>query len=131
MPEKVMVIDDEPELVHLLAIFLGTAGLEVSSAHDGQQALSLLDQVKPNLVICDMVMPIMDGVATVQAIRADPRSGGLPIIMLSARGQSNDVERALRAGANDYITKPFRGADVVATVKRYLKETANSVVALA
>ncbi len=122
MAEKVLVIDDEPELVHLIAIFLGTAGLEVCSAQDGQQALALLEQSQPDLVICDMVMPTLDGVATVEAIRSDPKFRDLPIIMLSARGQSDDVERALAAGANDYITKPFRGAEVVAIVKRYLLE---------
>ncbi len=122
MAEKVLVIDDEPELVHLIAIFLGTAGLEVCSAQDGQQALALLEQSQPDLVICDMVMPTLDGVATVEAIRSHPKFRDLPIIMLSARGQSDDVERALAAGANDYITKPFRGAEVVAIVKRYLLE---------
>ncbi len=122
MAEKVLVIDDEPELVHLIAIFLGTAGLEVCSAQDGQQALALLEQSQPDLVICDMVMPTLDGVATVEAIRSHPKFRDLPIIMLSARGQSDDVERALAAGANDYITKPFRGTEVVAIVKRYLLE---------
>lgn len=122
MAERVLVIDDEPELVHLIAIFLGTAGLEVCSAQDGQQALALLEQSQPDLVICDMVMPTLDGVATVEAIRSHPKFSHLPIIMLSARGQSDDVERALAAGANDYITKPFRGAEVVATVKRHLLE---------
>jgi DNA-binding response OmpR family regulator len=122
MAERVLVIDDEPELVHLIAIFLGTAGLEVYSAQDGQQALALLEQSQPDLVICDMVMPTLDGVATVEAIRSHPKFSDLPIIMLSARGQSDDVERALAAGANDYITKPFRGSEVVATVKRHLLE---------
>lgn len=122
MAEKVLVIDDEPELIHLIAIFLGTAGLEVCSAQDGQQALAILEQSQPDLVICDMVMPTLDGVATVEAIRSHPKFKDLPIIMLSARGQSDDVARALAAGANDYITKPFRGAEVVTTVKRHLLE---------
>ena len=125
MAERVLVIDDEPELVHLIAIFLGTAGLEVCSAQDGQQALALLEQSQPDLVICDMVMPTLDGVATVEAIRSHPKFSDLPIIMLSARGQSDDVERALAAGANDYITKPFRGSEVVATVKRGSKPSSS------
>ncbi len=129
MNKKILVIDDEPELIHLLSIFLSTAGFEVISAHDGPQALQALERTSPDLIICDMVMPGMDGIATVQAIRQHPRATTLPIIMLSARGQTQDIEQALDAGANDYITKPFRGADVVATVKKYfMGEPVNAAV---
>ncbi len=122
MSKKILVVDDEPELIQLLAIFLNTAGFEVIGAHDGPQALQMLQQTRPDLVICDMVMPGMDGIATVQAIRQATPNNSLPIIMLSARGQMQDIQRALDAGADDYITKPFRGAEVVATVQKYLSE---------
>jgi len=122
MKKRILIIDDEPELAQLISIFLGTAGFEVLSTYDGRQALEMLEQLPPDLVICDMIMPVMDGVATIQAIRANPRMRSIPIIMLSARGQVRDIERALSAGANDYITKPFHSTEIVATVKKNLKE---------
>lgn len=128
MASRILVIDDEPELVQLIRIFLMRAGFEVASANNGQQALEILDDVRPDLIICDMVMPGLDGVATVKALRSDPKWQDIPIIMLSARGQSSDVELALSSGANDYITKPFRGSDVVKTVQSYLSESTAHVV---
>ncbi len=122
MAKRILVIDDEPDLIQLLSIFLGKAGFEVYGAYSGQQALTIFEQIAPDLVICDLVMPVMDGAATVQALRAHPHAQSVPIIILSARGQTDDVKQALAAGANDYITKPFRGSEVVATVQKYLNE---------
>ncbi|NOZ26629.1 MAG: response regulator [Chloroflexi bacterium] len=122
MGKRILVIDDEPDLVHLVSIFLGAAGFEVIGADNGREGIEKIEQVSPDLVICDMVMPNMDGIETVKAIRANPRTRSLPVIMLSARGQTEDVNRALTAGANDYIIKPFRGAEIVEMVKRYLSQ---------
>jgi len=122
MGKRILVIDDEPELIQLLSIFLNRAGFEVYGVYDGHQALATLEQLMPDLVICDMVMPTMDGIAIVRALRAHAYGRSLPILMLSARGKAEDVERALAAGANDYITKPFRGSEVIAIVERYLNE---------
>ena len=130
MKKRILVVDDEPELGQLISIFLGTAGFEVLSLCDGRQALETLERYSPDLVICDMIMPIMDGITTIQAIRADPRTRSIPIIMLSARGQAHDVERAFSAGANDYITKPFRGAEIVATGKKNLMEKPTNAITL-
>ncbi len=127
MKKRILIIDDEPELAQLISIFLGTAGFEVLSTYDGRQALEMLERLPPDLVICDMVMPVMDGVATIQAIRSNPRMRSIPIIMLSAREQVRDIERALLAGANDYIVKPFRGTEIVATVKKNLTEQPSNV----
>ncbi len=127
MKKRILIIDDEPELAQLISIFLGTAGFEVLSTYDGRQALEMLERLPPDLVICDMIMPVMDGVATIQAIRANPRMRSIPIIMLSARGQVRDIERALSAGANDYVIKPFRGTEIVATVKKNLTEQPSNV----
>ncbi|MCS7220636.1 MAG: response regulator [Anaerolineae bacterium] len=122
MAKRILVIDDEPELIQLLSFFLCKAGFEVYGAHDGPQALAMLEQTMPDLVVCDMVMPTMDGVAIVQALRAHAYGRSLPILMLSARGRTDDVERALAAGANDYITKPFRGSEVIAIIEKHLSE---------
>ncbi|HEY64500.1 MAG TPA: response regulator [Caldilineae bacterium] len=120
MNKRVLVIDDEPELIKLVSIFLGMAGFEVVGAHDGLSAIENLERLSPDLVICDMVMPAMDGIETIKAIRAHPRMSSIPIIMLSARGQMDEIERALAVGANDYIMKPFSGAEVIRIVKKYL-----------
>ncbi|MCD6290084.1 MAG: response regulator [Anaerolineae bacterium] len=129
--KRVLVIDDEPDLAGLIAIFLKVANFDVVSACDGKQALQILEQITPDLVFCDLVMPNMNGIETVRAIRSDPRFRSIPIIMLSARGSDLDVERALLAGANDYIIKPFRGADIVAVARKYLEEQPDDALILA
>ena len=96
MAERVLVIDDEPELVHLIAIFLGTAGLEVCSAQDGQQALALLEQSQPDLVICDMVMP------TLLALYR----------RWTKRLSTSEINRILECAVADHHPPSFHGKDI-------------------
>jgi two-component system alkaline phosphatase synthesis response regulator PhoP len=124
MPRKVLVVDDEPELLQLLRYVLEAAGMGVMVATSGRQAIELIKRERPDLILCDVVMPELNGFETVQALRQDPETRHLPILMLSARGQAQDVQRALDAGANGYITKPFSYRELVAEVKRHLPEHA-------
>ncbi|RMF31392.1 MAG: response regulator, partial [Chloroflexi bacterium] len=107
MPYRILVIDDEPHMARLASYVLQTAGYDVLTAEDGRDGLEKLAHFKPDLVVCDITMPEMDGFEVVRTLRADPRWRHLPVIMLTARGQEQDVQRAQEVGANSYLTKPF------------------------
>ena len=127
MPGKILVVDDEPELLQLLRYVLEAAGFSVVVASDGRQALEQVQKEHPDLVLCDVVMPELNGFETVQALRHKPETRFLPILMLSARGQAQDVQRALDAGADGYVTKPFSYRELVAEVKRRVAQPAMAV----
>jgi DNA-binding response OmpR family regulator len=119
---KVLVVDDEPELLQLLRYVLQAAGFQVAVAADGRQALEQVKREQPDLVLCDVVMPELNGFETVQALRQDAATAHLPVIMLSARGQAQDVQRALDAGADGYVTKPFSYRDLLKEVKEHIQK---------
>ncbi len=127
MPGKILVVDDEPELLQLLRYVLEAAGFSVVVASDGRQALEQVQKEHPDLVLCDVVMPELNGFETVQALRRNPETRFLPILMLSARGQAQDVQRALDAGADGYVTKPFSYRELVAEIKRRVPQPAMAV----
>lgn len=118
MSGKILVVDDEPELLQLLRYVLEASGFSVVLAPDGRQALEQVQKERPDLVLCDVVMPELNGFETVRALRQNPETRLLPVLMLSARGQAHDVQRALDAGADGYVTKPFSYRELVAEVKR-------------
>ena len=120
MPYRILVIDDEPHMARLASYVLQTAGYDVLTAEDGRDGLEKLARFKPDLVVCDITMPEMDGFEVVSALRADPRWRDLPVIMLTARGQEQDVQRAQEVGANSYLTKPFSSRQLLGEVQRYL-----------
>jgi len=120
MPYRILIIDDEPHMARLASYVLQTAGYDVLTAEDGRDGLEKLAQFKPDLVVCDITMPEMDGFEVVRTLRADPRWRHLPVIMLTARGQEQDVQRAQEVGANSYLTKPFSSRQLLGEVQRYL-----------
>lgn len=116
----ILIVEDEPAILHLLRHILERAGFEVILAEDGQQALARLAEARPDLVLCDMVMPGLDGYETLTAIRRDPRTRSLPVLAVSVRSQAEDIQRALEAGANSYITKPFQRLQLLEEIHRFL-----------
>ncbi|HIC90347.1 MAG TPA: response regulator [Anaerolineae bacterium] len=116
MSKRILIVDDEPEQVHLLSLFLRRAGFDTDCAYDGQQALAVIQRERPDLVLCDVMMPRLDGLQTLAAIRADPSTQSLPVILISASddalGQATD--------ADAFIRKPYRGRDLVATVQKHI-----------
>lgn len=115
---RVLVVDDSDSIRFLIRTNLEIAGFDVEEARDGQECLEKLwaDLPLPDAVTLDVVMPRRDGIATVIALRRDPRTVTLPIVMVTTRAQSVDIKRAKDAGANAYITKPFEPAALVAAV---------------
>jgi two-component system response regulator MprA len=115
---RVLVVDDDPQVVRLLRVNLELEGYDVVSASDGQQALDAVDADSPDLVVCDVMMPGMDGVEVVRRLRADNKT--VPVVMLSAKAMRSDMRAGLDAGANEYVTKPFDPAELIEVVDRLL-----------
>jgi CheY-like chemotaxis protein len=106
MPKQVMVVDDEIGALALIAIILERNGYAVVKAQGGPVALDLLEKTTPDLFVLDLMMPEMDGIELCQRIRARRDTAATPIILLSARSDQDTVDRAMRAGATDYLSKP-------------------------
>jgi DNA-binding response OmpR family regulator len=120
---SVLVVDDNPDVRALVTTLLGRAGYLVSEAEDGRAALKALYGQRPDLVVLDVNMPELDGWGTLERIR---ELSDVPVIMLSARGEELEKVRALRAGADDYVTKPFGRQELLARVETVLRRTGGS-----
>ncbi len=106
MPKKILIVDDEPQIVEICRDYLKAAGYEIVTANNGAQGVSLARREKPDLIVLDLMMPEMDGLDVCRALR---RESDVPIIMLTARVEETDKLIGLELGADDYITKPFSG----------------------
>jgi len=118
---KILVVDDEPEAVELVAFNLKGAGYDVSTAGDGAEALNKARRIQPHLVILDVMMPEIDGMEVCKLLRRDPATGTIPIIMLTAKASEVDRVLGLELGADDYVVKPFSPRELVLRVKKILE----------
>ena len=117
---KILVTEDEPHIYKMLEFRLNTLGHEISLATDGEKALELVDSHRPDLVLLDVMMPVMGGFQVLRRLKEDNETSGIPVIMLSAKGQENDIVTGLEGGAFDYITKPFSFPELIARIDRAL-----------
>ena len=120
MSKRVLVVDDEPNIVMSLEFLMRRAGFEVAVARNGREALDALDGTPPDLLLLDVMMPEFDGYEVCERIRARPEWNATKIVMLTARGREVERERGLTLGADAYVTKPFSTRDLVEQVKRML-----------
>ena len=120
--KKLLLIDDDPNLILLVKDYLEFRGYEVMAAGNGREALEILNLHLPDMIICDVMMPEMDGYAFVNKIRQDSRTSSIPIMFLSAKGQSQDKIKGLTTGADIYMIKPFEPEELVAQVESSLKQ---------
>jgi len=120
MSKKIMVVDDEPRLVSVVEAYLEQEGFDVATASNGQDALFVARETKPDLIILDVMMPEMDGY---EFMRAHRREAETPIILLTAKVEDDDKVIGLELGADDYVTKPFRPRELVARVRAVLRRT--------
>lgn len=118
MPKKILVIEDDTNIAELLRLYLEKEGYEVSNAYDGGKGLSEFERFKPDLVLLDIMLPVMDGWAVCNEIRLTSKT---PIIMLTAKGETFDKVSGLEMGADDYIVKPFEMKELLARVKAVLR----------
>jgi len=104
---RILVVDDEIYIVHILDFSLGMEGYEVLTALDGEQALEKARLEHPDLIVLDIMMPKLDGYETCKMLKSDESTRNIPVILLSAKGRNVDQKVGFEAGADDYITKPF------------------------
>lgn len=119
--QKILVVDDEPDTVELIKYHLKIAGYEPLEAYEGQEAIKKAIDVKPDLIILDLMIPGIDGYEVCKILRKNPITAPIPIIMCTARVEENDRVLGLELGADDYITKPFSVRELVLRVKNLLK----------
>ncbi|MFZ1643784.1 MAG: response regulator [Candidatus Contendobacter sp.] len=122
MASKILVVDDEPNIVLSLEFLMKQAGFQVRTASDGEAALTAIAAERPDLMLLDVMMPRKNGYEVCQAVRANPDWKGIRIIMLTAKGREVEREKGLALGADDYITKPFSTQEVVERVRELLAE---------
>lgn len=120
MAQRILIVDDEPSIVVPLEFLMKREGYEVTVAGDGQAALDALAVSLPDLVILDVMLPKLSGFEVCRRIRAEPRWAGLKVLMLTAKGRDQEVEKGLGLGADAYVTKPFSTRDLVARIRALL-----------
>jgi len=124
---RLLLIDDDPNLILLVKDYLEFRGYDVITAENGREALEVLEQETPDMIICDVMMPEMDGYSLVSAIRQDPKTSWIPVLFLSAKGQSQDRVKGLNIGADVYMVKPFEPEELVAQVESSLKQASRLI----
>ena len=125
--KRLMLVDDDPNLILLVKDYLEFRGYKVMTAENGREALELLEQEIPDLIICDVMMPEMDGYTLVEHIRENSLTEWVPVLFLSAKGQSQDRVKGLNTGADVYIVKPFEPEELVAQVESSLKQASRLI----
>ena len=120
MAISVLIVEDDHNIAELLQMYLEKEGYTVTLAGDGGQGLTKFRAVQPDLVLLDVMMPVMDGWAVCKAIRAEAQT---PVIMLTAKGETDDKVSGLKCGADDYITKPFEMKEVLARIEAVLRRS--------
>ncbi len=120
--KHLLLIDDDPNLILLVKDYLEFRGYNVVTAENGREALEILDDSVPDMIICDVMMPEMDGYSLVQHIRKEPTTNRIPVLFLSAKGQSQDRVKGLNEGADVYMVKPFEPEELVAQVESSLNQ---------
>ena len=125
MAVSVLIVEDDRNIAELLQMYLEKEGYAVTVAEDGGKGLAKFRAIKPDLVLLDVMMPVMDGWAVCKAIRADSQ---VPIIMLTAKGETDDKVAGLKSGADDYVTKPFEMKELLARIEAVLRRTGSAPV---
>ena len=119
--KRILIIDDEPQIVRALELLMEREGFEVRSASDGIEALHAIEDATPDLILLDLMMPRMDGFELCQRIRSNPAWKDMIIIILTAKGRDIEREKGMALGADHYVTKPFSTREVVKLIKSALE----------
>lgn len=120
MAKKIVLAEDEAQIARLIEFKLKKEGYQVTWKENGEEALKAIKAEKPDLILLDVMMPVMDGYEVLRRLKEDENLRSIPVVMLTARAQERDVVKGIDLGAEDYITKPFHPAELLARVKRIL-----------
>lgn len=123
---KILIVDDEPDVVHLLQRSLEAEQYEVMCAYDGIGAVDMASDEQPDLILLDIMMPMMSGYEVCEQLKANPATSQIPVVCVSSAHGPEVRARSKEAGANTILLKPFTTAELVAQIQRYLPETAES-----
>ena len=120
MSKRILVVEDQEDNRRILRDLLGNAGYELIEAESGEEALAVLAKERPDLILMDIQLPVMDGYEATRRIRSDPEMKGIPIIAVTSYALAGDEAKALNAGCNAYVAKPFSPRALLAKVREYL-----------
>jgi CheY-like chemotaxis protein len=120
-PARILIVDDEIQNLELMEAMLGASGYEVFLAREGEEALRLARERKPDLILLDLMMPGLSGFEVCARVKTDPQTGGIPVLFVTALSQIGDKERAMAAGGDDFLTKPFQRTELLTRVEALLK----------
>jgi DNA-binding response OmpR family regulator len=123
MPRKILMFDDEPDLIEIMHARLGAEGYEIISAGDGIEGLKKVETEKPDLILLDVMMPKMHGLDVLRKLKESLKTSSIPVIMLTAKDDTESILKAKSLGAKDYITKPFNAEMLLDSVKKHLEST--------
>ena len=123
MALSVLVVDDDPVILRLLQVNFELEGISVATAVDGEEGLKMIQSDPPDLVISDIMMPKVNGLELLAALRSSPDTSAMPVILLSAKAQVADVQRGLELGADDYVTKPFDPLELIDRIYKVLAKS--------
>jgi len=122
--ERVLVVDDEPDILSILVYQLSREGFRVSTAVNGQSAIAAAIEDPPDLVVLDLMLPVVDGYEVLKALRRNERTANVPLLLLTARREEEERIRGFEYGADDYVTKPFSARELALRVKALLRRSA-------
>jgi DNA-binding NarL/FixJ family response regulator len=129
VPARILVIEDEPQMLRNLVTILRAEGFSVLGAPGGEEGVALARAERPDLVLCDLMMPGIDGFGVLRQIRADPRTAATPFLFLTARGEREEVRAGMNHGADDYLTKPVKVDDLLGAIRVRLARRQQAIAA--
>ena len=116
----ILIVDDVDANVLLLKLLISKVGYKTLTAYNGKEALSIIEQSKPDLILLDIVMPKMNGLTVCRIMKENPETKHIPIVFISAKTQKADIDEALKLGAEEYIIKPFNHEEIKSVIKKYI-----------
>jgi len=125
--EKILVVDDHKEMVDLIEETFRLRGYEVVGATNGQEALAKVYQEKPDLVLLDVMMPVIDGYEICQTLKTNEETKHIPIVLITVKGSESDIERGFEARADGYVVKPFEPPELTEFAEKFLKKSKEQV----
>jgi DNA-binding response OmpR family regulator len=120
--KRILAVDDEPHILKLVAFSLKAGGFEVVEASDGLAAIEMAEAQQPDLILLDVMMPVLDGYETCKRLKANPATRDIPVVMLTAKTQLTEQDAGISCGASEYVCKPFTPKELVAQVRGFLGE---------
>jgi two-component system cell cycle response regulator DivK len=120
MKKRVLVVEDHEDNRQILRDLLGSAGFEIIEAENGEEAVALAETSRPDVILMDIQLPVLDGYEATRRIKANPSLRSIPVVIVTSYALSGDEEKARLAGCDDYVSKPFSPRDLLAKIRRYV-----------